>query len=72
MLISFVSGGAVLMIIQDEFSEKHPSSFPVFLVAAAAKHQRASTRAVHSMQRRKPREKLVAAVVLPRLCQSLL
>jgi hypothetical protein len=33
MLISFVSGAAVLMIIQDEFSEANPSSFPTFLTA---------------------------------------
>jgi hypothetical protein len=32
ILMSFVSGGAVLMIIQEEFSEDHPSSYLAFLL----------------------------------------
>jgi hypothetical protein len=35
MLVSFVAGGAVLMIIQDEFSESHDSSFAAFLIAVS-------------------------------------
>lgn len=35
ILISFMSGGAVFMIIQDEFSETHQNSFPSFLLAVA-------------------------------------
>lgn len=33
MLVSFVAGGAVLLIIQDEFSKEHESSFIAFLSA---------------------------------------
>jgi hypothetical protein len=33
MLVSFVAGGAVLMIIQDEFSETQDNSYAAFLVA---------------------------------------
>ncbi len=33
MLVSFVAGGAVLMIIQDEFSESHDNSYAAFLIA---------------------------------------
>ena len=33
MLVSFVAGGAVLMIIQDEFSESKDNSFVAFLIA---------------------------------------
>jgi hypothetical protein len=33
MLISFVAGGAVLMIIQDEFSESNDNSYAAFLIA---------------------------------------
>jgi hypothetical protein len=33
MLVSFVAGGAVLMIIQDEFSERSDNSYAAFLLA---------------------------------------
>ena len=33
MLVSFVAGGAVLMIIQDEFSESNDNSYAAFLIA---------------------------------------
>jgi hypothetical protein len=33
MLVSFVAGGAVLLIIQDEFSESHDNSYAAFLIA---------------------------------------
>lgn len=33
MLVSFVAGGAVLMIIQDEFSESKDNSYAAFLIA---------------------------------------
>ncbi|KFI05525.1 hypothetical protein JN27_20795 [Massilia sp. BSC265] len=33
LLMSFVAGSAVLMIIQDEFSDDHPTYFPAFLGA---------------------------------------
>jgi hypothetical protein len=33
MLVSFVAGGAVLMIIQDEFSESDDASYAAFLIA---------------------------------------
>jgi hypothetical protein len=33
MLVSFVAGGAVLMIIQDEFSERSGNSYAAFLLA---------------------------------------
>ncbi len=33
MLVSFVAGGAVLMIIQDEFSERGDTSYAAFLLA---------------------------------------
>lgn len=33
MLVSFVAGGAVLMIIQDEFSESQDRSYAAFLIA---------------------------------------
>jgi hypothetical protein len=33
MLVSFVAGGAVLMIIQDEFSERSDNSYAAFLIA---------------------------------------
>jgi hypothetical protein len=32
LLMSFVSGGAMMMMIQEEFSEKRPTSFPGFLL----------------------------------------
>lgn len=35
MLMSFVAGSAVLMIIQDEFSDDHPTYFPAFLGSVA-------------------------------------
>lgn len=35
LLMSFVAGGAVLMIIQDEFSDDHPTYFPAFLGSVA-------------------------------------
>jgi hypothetical protein len=35
LLMSFVAGSAVLMIIQDEFSDDHPTYFPAFLGSVA-------------------------------------
>lgn len=35
LLLSFVAGSAVLMIIQDEFSDNHPTCFPVFVGSVA-------------------------------------
>jgi hypothetical protein len=33
MLVSFVAGGAVLLVIQDEFSERYDNSYAAFLIA---------------------------------------
>lgn len=36
LLLSFLTGGIVLIVLEEEFSREHPSSFPAFLAAVAA------------------------------------
>ncbi|WP_019531466.1 hypothetical protein [Dasania marina] len=36
LLLAFVAGGIVLVVLEEEFSREHPSSFPAFLVAVLA------------------------------------
>lgn len=36
LLLGFVAGGIVLVVLEEEFSREHPSSFPAFLVAILA------------------------------------
>lgn len=36
LLLAFVAGGIVLVVLEEEFSREHPSSFPAFLVAILA------------------------------------
>lgn len=33
LLLSFLAGGIVLVVLEEEFSREHPSSFPAFLMA---------------------------------------
>ncbi|MFT5132543.1 MAG: hypothetical protein ACI9SC_001009 [Gammaproteobacteria bacterium] len=33
LLLSFVAGGMVLVVLEEEFSRQHPSSFPAFIAA---------------------------------------
>lgn len=35
LLLSFLAGGIVLVVLEEEFSRDHPSSFPAFVVAVA-------------------------------------
>lgn len=36
LLLAFVAGGIVLVVLEEEFSREHPSSFPAFLAAVLA------------------------------------
>lgn len=36
LLLAFVAGGIVLVVLEEEFSREHPSSFPAFLIAVLA------------------------------------
>lgn len=36
LLLSFLAGGIVLVVLEEEFSREHPSSFPAFVAAVAA------------------------------------
>ncbi len=33
LLLSFLAGGIVLVVLEEEFSREHPSSFPAFVAA---------------------------------------
>ncbi len=35
LLLSFLAGGIMLVVLEEEFSREHPSSFPAFLAAVA-------------------------------------
>ena len=35
LLLSFLAGGIVLVVLEEEFSREHPSSFPAFVAAVA-------------------------------------
>ncbi|CRL12631.1 hypothetical protein NIT7321_03510 [Phaeobacter italicus] len=35
LLLAFVAGGIVLVVLEEEFSREHPSSFPAFVAAVA-------------------------------------
>ncbi len=35
LLLSFLAGGIVLVVLEEEFSREHPSSFPAFVTAVA-------------------------------------